>query len=101
LAALAQIWASRRALESGKARLLSILDTSKETFKSFVKAFERTLLDCPQMAFHFRQRASFSQMIRLFDSSSISIRLRFTAEGGGSSRVALRQLHSKESTNVL
>jgi hypothetical protein len=55
------------ALESGKARLLSILDTSKETFKSFVKAFERILLDRPQMAFYFRQRARLSQMTRLFD----------------------------------
>jgi hypothetical protein len=55
------------ALESGEAWPLPILDTSKEAFKSFVKAFERILLDCPQMAFHFRQRASFSQMTRLFD----------------------------------
>jgi hypothetical protein len=55
------------ALESGKAWLLSIFDTSKESFKSFVKAFERILLDCPQMAFHFRQPASLSQMTRLFD----------------------------------
>jgi hypothetical protein len=55
------------ALESEKPRPLSILETSKETFKSFPKAFERILLDCPQMAFHFRQRASFSQMTRLFD----------------------------------
>src|SRR5215475_3646770 len=55
------------ALESGKARLLSVLDTSKETIKSFVKAFERVLLDSPQMALHFRQRASIGQMTRLFD----------------------------------
>ncbi|HZF40848.1 MAG TPA: hypothetical protein VE715_18650 [Blastocatellia bacterium] len=54
-------------LESGEARLLAVLNAAKEAVESFVKTFERILLDCPQMAFHFRQRASFSQMTRLFD----------------------------------
>jgi hypothetical protein len=54
------------ALESGKPRLLSILNAAKKAIESLVNAFERILLDCPQMAFQFGQRASFSQMARLF-----------------------------------
>jgi len=35
------------ALESGEARLLSILNASKEAVEGFVKTFKRVLLDCP------------------------------------------------------
>ena len=60
------------ALESGKARLISALDTSKEAFKSFVKTFERVLLDRPQMALYFRQCSSIGQMARLFSVTKSS-----------------------------
>jgi hypothetical protein len=53
------------ALESGKSGLLSVPDASKEAFVCFVKAFKRNLLDRPQMALYFWQRASFSQVARL------------------------------------
>jgi hypothetical protein len=53
------------ALESGKSRFLSILNASKEALESFLHTFKRILLDCPQMALYFGQRASFSQMARL------------------------------------
>jgi hypothetical protein len=53
------------ALESGESRFLSILDTPKETFESFVETFKRIYLDCSQMALYFGQCASFSQMPRL------------------------------------
>jgi hypothetical protein len=55
------------ALESGKSRFLSNPDASEEAFVCFVKAFKRVLLDCPQMALYFWQRASFSQVARLLD----------------------------------
>jgi hypothetical protein len=54
-------------LEPGKSRLLSILNAAKKPLESLVYAFKRVLLDRPQMAFYFRQRASFSQMARLLD----------------------------------
>src|SRR5215468_2952881 len=53
------------ALESGEARLLSVLNASKEALESFLNTFKRILLDCPQMALYFGQGASFSQMARL------------------------------------
>jgi hypothetical protein len=53
--------------ESWKARVLSVLNTSKEAFKSFVNTFKRVLLDCSQMAFHFGQSASVRQVARLLD----------------------------------
>src|SRR5262245_46344606 len=52
-------------LESGESRFLSILNAPKEALESFVNTFKRVLLDCPQMALQFGQRASFSQMARL------------------------------------
>src|SRR5262249_19170841 len=55
------------ALESGESRFLSILNAPKEAFESFVNTFERILLDSPQMALYFGQRASFSQMAGLLD----------------------------------
>jgi hypothetical protein len=53
------------ALESGKAWVASTLNALKEALESFVKTFKRVLLNCPQMAFHFGQCASFRQMARL------------------------------------
>jgi hypothetical protein len=53
------------ALESGESRFLSILNAPKEAIESFLHTFKRILLDCPQMALYFGQRASFSQMARL------------------------------------
>jgi len=53
------------ALESGKSRFLSIFDTPKEAFESFVKTFKRILLDGPQMGLYIGQSAGFGQMARL------------------------------------
>src|SRR5215813_6168105 len=75
------------ALESGKAGLLSILDTSKEAFKSFVKTFERVLLDRPQMALYFRQCSSIGQMTRLFDIAKKGAGDLITGDSLGESRV--------------
>jgi hypothetical protein len=53
------------ALESGKSRFLSILNTPKEALESFVNTFKSVLLDFPKMALYFGQRAGFSQVARL------------------------------------
>jgi hypothetical protein len=55
------------ALESGKARLLSVLHAPKEALESFVNTFERVLLNHSQMALYFGQGAGIGQMARLFD----------------------------------
>jgi hypothetical protein len=55
------------ALESGKPRFLSILNAPEEALEGFVNTLNRILLDCPQMALYFGQRASFSQMARLLN----------------------------------
>ena len=62
------------ALESGKAWVPSALKALKEALESFVNTFKRVLLNCPQMAFHFGQRASFRQMARLLGITERSAR---------------------------
>jgi len=53
------------ALVSGESWFLSIPNASEEGLESFLNTLKRILLDCPQMALYFGQRASFSQMARL------------------------------------